>query len=103
MQRFAQRLADSDDDEHQAQHNACDHRIERPEERLVDLEGQIDQELNEHGQSAAKDQHTAVNVKIPAAQIVRQGNCRADEKANRTRDRESKGTRTSARRVAKLM
>ena len=36
----------------------------------MDLERQIDQELDEHGQTAAEDQHTAVDVKINAAMIV---------------------------------
>ena len=53
MQRLAQRLADGDDDQHAADDDARDQRIERPEERLVDLEREIEQKLNEHGQRTA--------------------------------------------------
>ena len=53
VQRLAQRLADGDDDQHAADDDARDQRIERPEERLVDLEREIEQKLNEHGQRTA--------------------------------------------------
>ena len=57
----------------------------------MQLERQIDQKLDEHGETARKDERPAIDVEPSAVQIPRQHNDRRDQQPDRARDREGEG------------
>ena len=72
VQRFSQRLADRDDEQHTAQNHARCQRVDRPQKRLMDAEGHIDQELNENRKTAREQQRAAEDIQIPRMDIAHQ-------------------------------
>ena len=91
MERFAKRSANRDRYQHCADEEKHHHRIDRPDEMISQLEGDVNKELGERHNCGKSKECSAENVKISAAKSYRENYYRAEKHAYHKNYRESEG------------
>ena len=94
--RERRRLARRDDQQHRAQHHADSQRVERPQERVVEVEGQVQQKLHQHVEAAGQDQTAAQGIQRPGGNIPQQRHHRRHQHHGRARYRQGEAEKPAA-------